>query len=78
MDETDLTAHILHALANAGVDFVTHVEEWMGWGEIQNVVVHVALERRDASPALSSIIHDVIGSVLERRRHYVEIRWLES
>jgi hypothetical protein len=79
---TELSLRIFHtlteALSGAGLKIVTHVETWIGWGDIHVVVVHTELARCDASPALRSTIHDVVGTVLAGRRHLVEIRWLPT
>ena len=69
----DLSTHIHRALADAGPHMVSRVETWMGWGDIQNVRVHTSVAKRDAPSTLPSTIREVIGVVLEGKRHSVEI-----
>lgn len=78
MAAAHLSSHIHQALTDAGVNSVTGVDTWPGWGDIENVVIHIGHGQRDALPALQSTIHDVIGAVLEGRRHYVEIKLLPA
>ncbi len=82
MATTDLShriqAALIEALSGAGYRLVTQVEVRQGWGDIFIVTVHTALSQADASPGLQRTIQELVATVLDGRRHYVEIRWTGS
>ena len=68
-------AALTQALSGAGFDLVTQVDVRRGWGDIYFVTIHTGLARADASPDLRPTIQEVVATVLDGRRHHVEIRW---
>jgi len=69
---------LTEALSDAGFDLVTGVAVRRGWGDIEIVTVQAGLAKADASPALRGVINEVVATVLDGRRHYVEVRWAGS
>jgi hypothetical protein len=73
-----IQAALTEALIGAGFDLVSGVKVRRGWGDIDIVTVHAGLAKADASPALPTLINEAVESVLDGRRHYVELRWARS
>ncbi len=70
-----IEAALTEALSGAGFRLVTQVDVRSGWGNILFVTVHAGLAKGDASPALRTVINEVVATVLDGTRHSLEIRW---